>query len=202
LKWGRLKVFLHRKTSVFDLHRIRLETNLRELETNNTFTPNRDLAPEVSHFITNTLPKLFPAPAQADSFFFTHFDLSLRNTLVTITTDPDGNPGTPKLTGLIDFEFSGFFPPSHEFVNDCVDNGGDWSEAAYAAYLKRLAELEVATPLDGIDEKEWIVEHKLGMLMDNIAPWWLPGGFTEVEVEEKLKECSGVVKGLLGELRR
>jgi len=189
-------------TSVLDLHRIRLQAKLRELQTSNTYAPNRDLAPQISDFITNSLPKLYPGPAASDSFIFTHFDLSPRNTLVTIPTDPDGKPGTPEITGLIDLEFSGFFPPSHEFVNDYVDNGGDWCEVAYAAYLKRLAEMEVATPLDGIDWEEWMVEHKLGVLMDNIAPWWLPGGFSKEEVGEKLKGCREVVEGILEELRR
>ncbi|KAK0647091.1 hypothetical protein B0T16DRAFT_429666 [Cercophora newfieldiana] len=193
-------------TSVLELHRIRFQAKLHELQTVSTFAPNRELVPEISNFITTSLTKLFPIPEASDSFVFTHFDLSPRNTLVTIPTgttpDAEGKPTTPQITGLIDFEFSGFFPPSHEFVNDYVDNGGDWSEAAYAAYLKRLAELEVATPLDGIDGEEWRVEHRLGVLMDNIAPWWLPGGFTEREVGEKLEECRRVdmVKALFDAL--
>jgi len=46
------------------------------------------------------------------------------------------------------------------------------------------------------------VQYKLAVLMDNIAPWWLQGGFREDKVREKLEECKRLIKGLLGELRR
>ncbi|KAK0624060.1 hypothetical protein B0T14DRAFT_517481 [Immersiella caudata] len=183
-------------SSTLDLYRIRLQHKVHELSQNDIYAPNRDLAPEISDLITkNTLPKLFPAGPDSDSFIFTHFDLSPRNTLVS----SHGNH-PPKITGLIDFEFSGFFPPSDEFVNDYVDNGGDWPEEIYAAYLSRLEELEMPTPRKGMPERVWMVQHRLGVLMDNIAPWWLPGGFDEEEVEGKLRECREVVRITLKEL--
>ena len=143
-----------------------------------------------------------PAP----EFLFTHYDLSPRNTLVSF---PDSTTSTtctctshvsPKITGIIDFEFAGFFPPSHEFVNDYVDNGGDWPEQVYSSYLARLEELGVPTPRRGIDERLWKLEHQLGILLDNIAPWWLPGGMDGDAVEAKLLECRGVAEGCVREL--
>ena len=202
-------------SSVLDLHRVRFRAKLRELETVDTYAPNRGaLVPLVSHFIAETLPHLFagggagvgmgggsvPAPAE---FVFTHYDLSPRNTLVSFFPDPTASTtshASPKITGIIDFEFAGFFPPSHEFVNDYVDNGGDWPEQVYSSYLARLAELGVPTPRRGIDERLWKLEHRLGILLDSIAPWWLPGGMDGDAVEAKLLECRGVAEGCVREL--
>ncbi|KAK4444212.1 kinase-like domain-containing protein [Podospora aff. communis PSN243] len=189
-------------SSTLDLHRIRLEHKLQELNTNTTYAPNRDLVPTLSEFVLHTLPRLFPANHNSSSFIFTHFDLSPRNTLITTSPGLNGGPPVPKITGLIDLEFSGFFPPLDEFVNDYVDNGGDWPDEMYAAYLDRLEALAMPTPRKGMHEREWRVQHHLGVLLDNIAPWWLPGGFDGRQVEEKLKESRemvGISLRVLGE---
>ena len=183
--------------SNLELHKIRIQEKLRILETSDTYAPNRDLASLLKDFVSAKLPILSGMRAanttDQPQFIFTHFDLSPRNTLVS------GSP--PRITGIVDFEFSGFFPPSDEFVNDYVDNGGDWPRPAYDAYLARLESLEVATPAAGFEEGVWRCSHELGVLTDNIAPWWLPGGFGVEKLAASLVKCRGLVLGILENIR-
>ncbi|PTB41733.1 uncharacterized protein TrAFT101_009653 [Trichoderma asperellum] len=81
-----------------------------------------------------------------DTFQFTHYDLFPRNILVT------GSP--PRITGIVDWEFPGFFPPVDEFLDDWLD-GGDWPKEFYVAYLKRLEENGVATPAKSVRGDGW-----------------------------------------------
>ncbi|KAG7289220.1 hypothetical protein NEMBOFW57_005584 [Staphylotrichum longicolle] len=171
-----------------DYLRIKVEDKLRQLQTTDIFLPNRYLSPLLTAFVSDTLPTLKLANEAAE-FVFTHFDLSPRNVLVS------GTP--PMVTGLVDFEFSGFFPKVDEFVNDYVDNGGDWASAAYSAYLGRLAELGVDTPAHGIDEVVWRQAYWFGQMTEHIAPWWLPGDEGEEGLKAALRESAAVVQEML-----
>ncbi|RSL88749.1 hypothetical protein CDV31_016007 [Fusarium ambrosium] len=141
-------------TTANEYYQLRLTDKLRELETTNTYAPNRSLAETLRAFIS-------------DSFW--HTTTSPRKVLVT------GQP--PRITGLVDFEFAGFFPPVDEFLNDdVVNNGGEWPREFYEAYLERLHEKGVATPVRGFDPDVWNRNCWLETLVGNIAPWYLPGG--------------------------
>lgn len=103
--------------TIANYYKIRLENKLRTLKTNNIFAPNRDIAAPIRSFIEDVLPSMAILKTGPDVFLFTHFDLSPRNVLVS------GTP--PQITGIVDFEFSGFFPPLDGFLNDIVGNNGD-----------------------------------------------------------------------------
>ncbi|KAF5547556.1 kinase-like domain-containing protein [Fusarium phyllophilum] len=118
-------------------------------------------------FCQDGLPALKTLNTKDDSFVFTHYDLSPRNILVS------GQP--PQIIGIVDFEFSGFFPPLDEFLNDCIANNGDWPKDMYEAYLKRLESNGISTPLEGIKNDHWEQMALLEELVQKIAPWWLPG---------------------------
>ena len=45
--------------SVVELHQVRLQSKLHELQTSSTYAPSRALVPLISEFITESLPKLF-----------------------------------------------------------------------------------------------------------------------------------------------
>jgi hypothetical protein len=167
----------------------------------------------ISNFISETLPRLVGRNNDHEEnneafrsnhrcFVFTHYDLSHRNTLILFPSKDSGDDvnGVPHITGLVDFEFAGFFPPVDEFVNDYVDNGGDWPTAVYSAYLDRLEELRVPTPQKGLDEEVWKRAHRLGRLLDSVAPWWLPGNFEKDELDLKLAECREIVRSSILEL--
>ncbi|KAK5993043.1 hypothetical protein PT974_06470 [Cladobotryum mycophilum] len=185
--------------SLADYYRLRLEKKLDELQTSDVYAPNRSLAVLVRSFITDSLPRLGLDEAferagfKQHKFVFTHYDLSPRNVLVS------GQP--PQITGVVDFEFSGFFSPIEEFLNDSVGNDGDWPKAAYDAYLERLEQNGIATPGTGVDRKLWERGLSVENLVGNIAPWWLPGDREGEQLEEELKRVRQVVQSEIEKLK-
>ncbi|OAQ85278.1 protein kinase-like protein [Purpureocillium lilacinum] len=181
-------------TSANAYYKLRLEDKLRELETSATYAPNRTIAQPLRAFISETLPHLELAGdgIPAGEFVLTHYDLSPRNVLVS------GTP--PRITGLVDFEFAGFFSPVEEFLNDYIGNAGDWPQVFYDSYLGRLRERGVATPAHGFDPDVWNLNHWLETLAGRIAPWELPGGCTDEELREKLREAEVDVREMLKKL--
>lgn len=150
--------------SQLQYYRVRLETRLQKLQELDIFAGNKHLIPLISEFIATQLPKL-GISNERSRFLFTHYDLSPRNILMSADHT--------KITGIIDFEFSGFFPELDEFVNDSVANEGDWPDAVYEAYLSRLEACRMNTPRKGIKNQCWREALSLSRLEDNIAPWWL-----------------------------
>ncbi|KAE8368008.1 hypothetical protein BDV27DRAFT_122866 [Aspergillus caelatus] len=150
--------------SQLQYYRVRLETRLQKLQELDIFAGNRHLVVPISEFIANQLPHLAICNG-ISHFLFTHYDLSPRNVLISVAHT--------KITGIIDFEFSGFFHEIDEFVNDSVANEGDWPDAFYEAYLRRLEACGMNIPGKGIKEQYWREATSLSRLEDNIAPWWL-----------------------------
>ncbi|KAF5987231.1 kinase-like domain-containing protein [Fusarium coicis] len=166
--------------SVAEYYKLRIENKMKTLETNETFAPNRHLVQPLQDFIRQVLLTLSSLNTKDDSFVFTHYDLSPRNILVS------GEP--PQITGIVDFEFSGFFPPLDEFLNDCIANNGDWPKDMYEVYLKRLGSNGVPTPLAGIKKDHWEQMALLEELVEKIAPWWLPGRFRGEQLKQELNK--------------
>ncbi|KAJ5739767.1 hypothetical protein N7533_012551 [Penicillium manginii] len=145
-------------------YQLRLETRLQKLQELDVFAGNRHLIPQIKEFIALQLPQL-GISNEKSRFLFTHYDLSPRNVLISANHT--------KISGIIDFEFSGFFPELDEFVNDSVANEGDWPDAFYEPYLSRLEARGMNTPRNGIKDQHWREATSLSRLEDNIAPWWL-----------------------------
>ncbi|KAH8660615.1 hypothetical protein BX600DRAFT_467939 [Xylariales sp. PMI_506] len=171
-------------TTTIDLYRIKISDKLHKLETVDVYAPNRDLCARVKDFVATTLDNLdglnTSRGAGCGVFVFTHYDLSPRNILVS------HRESTLAVSGIVDFEFAGFFPAFEEFVNAYVDNGGDWPEAAYKAYLQRLEDLGESTPARGFKVEVWKQAALLGQLLENIAPWWLPGDHGKEDLATEL----------------
>ncbi|PNP76537.1 hypothetical protein FNYG_09956 [Fusarium nygamai] len=180
--------------SLAEYYKLRIENKMRTLETNGTFAPNRDLIQPLQDFIRQVLPTISSLNTKDDSFVFTHYDLSPRNILVS------GQP--PQITGIVDFEFSGYFPPLDEFLNDCIANNGDWPKDMYKAYLKRLESNGIPTPLEGIRKDHWGQMASLEELVEKIAPWWLPGKFQGEQLEQELNKVKSRVAEILEKLRQ
>ncbi|KAF5683567.1 kinase-like domain-containing protein [Fusarium denticulatum] len=173
---------------LLEYYNLRIKNKMKTLETNETFAPNRNLLQPLKTFIQQDLPTIKSLNTKHDSFVFTHYDLSPRNILVS---------GQPlHITGIVDFEFSGFFPPLDEFLNDCIANNGDWPKDMYEAYLKRLESNGIPTPLEGIKKDHWEQMALLEELVEKIAPWWLPGKFQGEQLERELNK----VKARVGEI--
>ncbi|KAJ4253946.1 hypothetical protein NW762_010345 [Fusarium torreyae] len=180
--------------TIEEFYRIRMEHKLNILETVEAFVPNRSLKAPVRKFLQEVLPILSTLNTKTDGFIFTHFDLSPRNVLIS------GKP--PQITGIVDFEFSGFFPSLYEYLNDYIENSDDWPKDIYEVYLKRLEENGVPTPLESVDKEHWELNYLLEELVQGIAPWYLPGEFKGKELEEELDKAKVLVTRTWDKLSR
>lgn len=162
---------------------LKLRSRLNVLNQNDVFIPNRRLLGAIQRAISsvsNLLSALGPGHQQ-DRFVFTHTDLAPRNILVS------GDP--PRITGILDFEFSGFFPLVEEYQNDWGKDDGDWAQFAYQAFLERLEDKGIATPLRGDMKRLWAQLDVCFTLETYIAPWWLEQGGVD-NVTQELEQAS------------
>lgn len=120
---------------------LKLKTRLKVLNQNDAFAPNRELADVIQGAIASisNLLSISEAGHQQDRFVFTHTDLAPRNILIS------GDP--LQISGILDFEFSGFFPLLEEYHGNWDTEDGDWPQFAYGAFLDRLGSKGIATPL-------------------------------------------------------
>jgi hypothetical protein len=181
-------------TRSLDYYRIRLEDQLTKLETEDVFLAARNqVSPLVQEFVKNSLPRLsLFANDKSEATTFTHYDFSPRNILVSETSPPS-------VTGILDFEFAGFFPEEEEFTNNAIANAGDWPEPAYEVFLEELERLGVKTPLQGIDQRAWKEACSLVQITGDVAPWYLrEGGTKGPELEAELgKAAERVTRDIL-----
>jgi hypothetical protein len=184
-------------TRIHDYYGLKLDNKLQQLESCNIFARNRQLLGPHRRLRNDRLPEISFADMFAqtgiptDTFLFTHYDLFPRNILVS------GSP--PRVTGIVDWEFSGFFPPMDEFLEDWLD--GDWPEPFYTTFLKRLEEKGVATPARSVKGDSWQVAYWLERVIESAAPWWLlPGSLTTDQTEKALEKAEAVVWEMLGNL--
>lgn len=176
-----------------EYHQIKIREKMKELQTSDTYARNRMLVPVLGTFLSETLPQLHivgntkeDKDTSTGRYVFTHYDLSPRNVLVS------GSP--PHISGIVDFEFSGFYSVLEEFINDYGNNVDDWRKEHYNIYLERLEEKGISTPQKSIDEVTWKKAHCMDRLLDNIAPWWLPGDKTGDALDEALRQAEVTVR--------
>ncbi|KAK3113138.1 hypothetical protein LTR53_009847, partial [Teratosphaeriaceae sp. CCFEE 6253] len=171
----------------FSYSRYRILDQLAKLEANENLAPNREeLLVLVGDFVTDSLPNTYLGRAKDIASVFTHNDLSPRNILVT---------QTGQVTGVLDFEFAGFFPEEEEFTNLEVHNVDDWPTSTLKAMYAELKMLHVDTPSHGRDKQSWDEAKLLAGVTTNIAPWWLLEASLEGEdLDVELRKARKVVK--------
>jgi hypothetical protein len=185
-------------TSVYEQYQRKLQKKLSELGNCSTYSRNKRLIPRIKEFINRCLPHLEvntavpPAQTSPARFILTHYDLSPRNVLIS------GSP--PEISGIVDFEFAGFFGEPEEFLNDSVGNDDDWHPDVYDAYLTQLEMHGVVTPRNGFPKHIWDTLRSLERLSENIAPWWLPGPYVDVALDEELAKAEVLVLEQLSKL--
>ncbi|KAK6337248.1 hypothetical protein TWF718_010029 [Orbilia javanica] len=185
----------HPITDINEYYQIKLESSLSKLETSDTFGRSRYLATPIRKFIHDVLPKLDLCPyerPQPKKYVFTHYDLSPRNILIA------GEP--PRIVGIVDFEFGGFFPAVEEFLNDFISNKGNFTNEFYNSYLRRLEENGIATPDATFDPIIWNRSYWLETLVLRTAPWDLPGAYQGDELEKQLRDAESDVALMLEKL--
>ena len=185
-------------TSLLSYWSAKLSHAIKQLSTKEIYAGSRQLLlPPLNRFIEEILPNLAifqNSPEEKNGFVFTHTDLSSRNVLVA------GSP--PRITGVVDFEFSGFFPEMHDFtgysiVSDEDDEGG-WPVLMYNEVLRHLEDTGVVTPLYLKGSRQWRDLMGLVDLETYIAPWWLATGGTEAdELARELEVARGKIEDAL-----
>ena len=177
---------------------ISMRDKLRKLETNGVFSIIRDeLAPSIHQFMVDTLPKLSLFQNLPSNIVLTHYDLSPRNILVD---HGEHESGPLKITGIVDWEFAGFFPFEEEFLNTELENDDDWPGRSYQTFLDFLEQNGVRTPLSMIQDV-WEDSKMLFQLTANIAPWTLEQeGLDSNEVIRESQEAFDIVRRCIKKL--
>lgn len=170
----------------------RLAFAVDTLATSSYLAPNRanGRLQRLRKFIDLNLPNLLHNDLGA--FVFSHTDLSPRNVLVG---------GSPlRIVGIVDFEYSGFFPALQEFMGKSVvsleEDDEGWPVDMFTTILQKLAESSNDGGLSGQSPstREWKLTQTLMRLETYIAPWWLSAGSDGLDAalqdaREKVDRC-------------
>jgi hypothetical protein len=140
--------------------------------------------------------------AEAEVSKLNHYDFSPRNVLVS-----DMN-GSLKVTGVLDFEFAGFFPPSEEFLNAMIRQESDWEGRHWDIIVREMAKLgQKVPPTPGVpedgcfEEVEWRKLCLIIKIIDRMAPWEVMAGkFAHEELRRKLEDAATIVNEGMREL--
>ncbi|KAK3678820.1 hypothetical protein LTR78_001273 [Recurvomyces mirabilis] len=176
---------------------LRLENQLAQLEATGTLAPSRaELVPLVRRFIHDIVPRLRLFKLLPQTPCFTHNDFAPRNILISRC----GAGNAPVVTGIVDFEFAGFFPAEEEFTN-LAQVETDWPVEAVEMLFRELEDRGVATPLHGLDGDAWEEVRTLYLVTLNIAPWWLVQGEVAGEgLVQELRAAAEKVREGIGRL--
>lgn len=186
-------------TSLLDYYRTEIDFAVQTLSNDPAFVSNREaLLPRLRRFIDETLPCLpiFQNRGDRGYFEFVHSDLFPRNIMMA------GSP--PRLTAIVDFEFSGFHPPMQEFVQEWLPeaDGSDWPPDMHQMILEELGKRGQQTPRS-LSSDEWEQTKKFALLRNYIAPWWIGTGSVEGdEMVRQLSNARKVVEEAIEELEK
>ncbi len=177
-------------TSPLEYYSRYAQDQAKRLMENHLFANVRDQLLPIVKDVLSILPQI-PAFLIRKSAKFTHFDLSPRNILVSETD-------SSQVTGLLDFEFAGFFPEEEEFVNAQVRQSDDWREEDWGVLMTALSSLgQKVPPTNGLSEEDCLNEQHwkqltmLVQIIDSIAPWYIQeGAFTDQDLAKRLEEAN------------
>ncbi|KAK5947933.1 hypothetical protein OHC33_011038 [Knufia fluminis] len=125
---------------------------------------------------------------------FTHQDFAPRNILVTKVS------GKLSVTGVLDFEFAGFFPETKEYIVCMSRQKSDWGGLFASNILPVLTEQGLPNPSHDFDTSNFDSLRRLDNLIDSIAPWQLESGHMEGDdLDKAIEGAKSVVIRLLGE---
>ena len=156
--------------SLLSYWKVKLSHAIHQLSMEGVYTENRQpLLPLLNRFVNETLPALslfHDSQEERDGFIFSHTDLSPRNVLIS------GSP--PQISGIVDFEFSGFFPWMQDFTGKSIvseeDDEEGWPILMHGEILRYLEDAGVVTPLHLRGTRKWREMMGLVELEVYIAP--------------------------------
>lgn len=195
----------HQPETPLQYYQHMLSDQIHKIDTVEVFSYLRPhLSARLKSFCTSTIPRLLVPPYKSETLsdeesqkgmVFTHQDFAPRNILVT------PSPTGLHVSGILDFEFAGFFPPVDEFLNCMVRQSDDWNTEFFAAFLPALASRGIAVPGNGIDTREFDILRDLANLIENAAPWYLQAGHIQgKELEKQLSDALKIVDEILAKL--
>lgn len=173
-----------------EYYRNKIHGELEILKSNDNYIANRStIVPMVEYLLSDVLPTtaLFHRGSghHTDSIF-THYDLSPRNILVKLNSSRQLS-----ISGIVDFEFAGFFPPEEEFTNTVVAHEGDWPDHAWSSFRSHLQFSGVDVPEGNV----WKQAYALIRIIESTAPWQLRvGGIKGEELNTALEQARTVVR--------
>lgn len=182
-----------------------LADQVHKVNTNNVFADLRPLAAgDLHQFRLNTFSHLpcfqnlnLTKHEQQPGSIFTHQDLSPRNILISESE----TSSHPIITGLLDFEFSGFFPPEEEYLTCLGRQADDWPKPFMDILLSKLESKGVAIPKRQEKPNNFARLLQVIELIEYVAPWWLQDGhITGKELEMELGKARDVVTRNMAEL--
>lgn len=176
-----------------------LADQIYKLETNEMFAYLCQLiVRKLQAFRTDVFPRLpcFTQPALSmpgTDFVFTHQDFSPRNILVSDDETRADLP--PSITAILDFEFSGFFPPEEEYLTSLGRQSDDWPKPFMNILLRKLRSKGVAVPNTDGHSNSFETLLQVVKLIEHTAPWWLEDGHvTGTELQVKLDRAREVIE--------
>lgn len=190
----------------------KLKAELRRLKAGKLYEHNKEpVSKLVQRFIKDTLPRLSIFNAGVEKFIFTHYDLSPRNVLVSVT------PSGTHVTAVVDLEFAGFFPIPEEFANTVENNQQEWPLHSYEVFLSTLNRLQalpeslsqslLSPSPDGTGDiafgsPEFHQAVLLARIVGNTAPWWVKreSGLSDEELKRELGSARERVEGAVKRL--
>lgn len=121
-----------------------------------------------------------PEPTKISRNVFTHQAFAPRNILVS----PEANPPELTVTGIVDFEFAGFFPEEDEILTCMSRQADDWNEETFNSILAHMSRLGMSVP---VKKEQFDRLCILDNLIQNVAPWQM--GNESIVVEASIKHA-------------
>ena len=167
------------------------EAALASLENDPIYAKNAQsstgLPLQLRKFIDQILPNLMPTESEGMAVsVLTHADLSLHNILVSRPS----SDSPLRVSAVVDWEFSGYFPPYEERLvadSDLIRLNGK--------LMAGLFNTDDSMPPWVVEEGEqWELMRHIYLVRENIAPWWVRGlDLQSTELRDKLAEAEATI---------
>ena len=157
------------------------------------------LGREIEKWVETNLPQY--AICHTRDFRFTWMDLAPRNILVSEAVPT-------RITGLLDFEFAGFFSAEEEFLNAMIRQEDDWEGRHWSVIMDEMAKLGEKVPPGSVagqgscfDKTRWSESCAIARIVDRMAPWEIREGCSnETELARESEHAEKLVRSCLKEL--